>query len=183
MYTKVNDISEIDLGKYGSFRLCYIDDVEQQIYNPDYDPDDFRSYRTSCWIPNPEYIEGKKEKWAFFTPMFERQWGDDWNDAPYEHNAGYPYDDYRDESGNNVDYEILMVPFGYSDSNIWIKFPNDYGCGNSPFAVEDINHGAVAWMYGVNFISRGHKEYFSVQGGATLVEFLKELEKINKKGA
>ena len=105
MYTRVNDISEIDLEKYGSFRLCYIDDIEQEVYNPDYDPDDFRSYRMSPWIPNPEYVEGKKEKWAFFTPMFERQWGDDWNDAPYEHNAGYPYDDYRDETGNNVDYE------------------------------------------------------------------------------
>ena len=30
--------------------------------------------------------------WAYFTsrPLSE-QWGDDWNDAPYEHNAGEPY--------------------------------------------------------------------------------------------
>jgi hypothetical protein len=35
------------------------------------------------------YVEGF---WAFFTtrPLAE-QWGDDWDDAPYEHNAGRPY--------------------------------------------------------------------------------------------
>lgn len=37
-----------------------------------------------CYVRSP---------WAYFTtrPLFE-QWGDDWNDAPYEHNAGEPYD-------------------------------------------------------------------------------------------
>jgi hypothetical protein len=40
-------------------------------------------------VPVLCYVDGC---WAFFTtkPLSE-QWGDDWNDAPYEHNAGRPY--------------------------------------------------------------------------------------------
>jgi hypothetical protein len=31
--------------------------------------------------------------WMYFTTQnLESQWGDDWNDAPYEHNAGEPYE-------------------------------------------------------------------------------------------
>jgi len=30
--------------------------------------------------------------WAWFTSLpVEEQWGDDWDDAPYQHNAGRPY--------------------------------------------------------------------------------------------
>ena len=36
------------------------------------------------------YVDGC---WAYFTTQrLDHQWGDDWNDAPYEHNAGPPYD-------------------------------------------------------------------------------------------
>ncbi len=32
------------------------------------------------------------EPWAYFTPAaLTDQWGDDWNDTPYEHNAEEPY--------------------------------------------------------------------------------------------
>lgn len=35
------------------------------------------------------------EPWLFFTSApLAAQWGDDWNDAPYEHNAGTPYPDH-----------------------------------------------------------------------------------------
>lgn len=35
------------------------------------------------------YVKGC---FAYFTSQpVEEQWGDDWNDAPYEHNAGEPY--------------------------------------------------------------------------------------------
>ena len=87
MFTKVSSLSEIDLEKYGSFRLCYIDRIEEEIYNHPNSSDLRSSYQT--WIPNPEYIEGEIDHYAFFTPVFDKQWGDDWNDAPYEHNAGF----------------------------------------------------------------------------------------------
>ena len=36
------------------------------------------------------YIE---KNFAYFTTQdLEKQWGDDWDDAPYEHNAGTPYE-------------------------------------------------------------------------------------------
>ena len=35
------------------------------------------------------YVEGN---FAYFTTQpLAKQWGDDWDDAPYEHNAGEPY--------------------------------------------------------------------------------------------
>ena len=40
------------------------------------------------------YIDGNK---AYFTDNFKRQRGDDWNDAPYEHNAEPPYDHYYED--------------------------------------------------------------------------------------
>lgn len=35
------------------------------------------------------YVDGNKA-WFTTKPLAE-QWGDDWDDAPYEHNAGQPY--------------------------------------------------------------------------------------------
>lgn len=76
------------------------------------------------------YVDGA---FAYFTskPLVD-QWGDDWNDAPYEHNAGIPY---SDEPG-----QIIRVawegPF---------EEPS-YGHTNSPWSVEQINAGAVAWL-------------------------------------
>ena len=77
MFTKVSNFSEIDLERYGAFRLCYIDRIEEEIYNyPNSSDLRFSYYQT--WIPNPEYIEGEVDHYAFFTPVFDKQWGDDW---------------------------------------------------------------------------------------------------------
>src|SRR5687767_4237066 len=41
------------------------------------------------------YADGR---WAHFTTQeLSQQWGDDWDDAPYEHNAGWPYEPRRPE--------------------------------------------------------------------------------------
>ena len=47
------------------------------------------------------YVDGNK---AWFTNNFEKQWGDDWNDRPYEYNAGLPYDHWSEllEDNENV---------------------------------------------------------------------------------
>ena len=185
MYIKVKDFSEIDLEKFGLYRLCYIDHISQEVYNNDFNEEDWRYYGSNRFIPNPEYIDDVSEMWAFFTPVFEDQWGDDWNDAPYEHNAGWPYDDTGDDNNLDengrptwVEHEILQVPFAISDHRWWVKYPDDYGCGNSPFSVEDINHGAVAWIFGSKCIGR-EKEFFSIHGGETVTEFIKKIEEIN----
>lgn len=45
------------------------------------------------------YVEGNK---AWFTDNFENQWGDDWDDKPYEDNAGYPYDNWSEIIEDNA---------------------------------------------------------------------------------
>lgn len=71
--------------------------------------------------------------WAYFTtkPLNE-QWGDDWDDAPYEHNAGRPYED--------AGHEIIKVAF----DGPFIE-PCD-GVINSPYCVQQINRKHVAWL-------------------------------------
>lgn len=100
------------------------------------------------YYPNPDYIEGKQEYYAFFTPIsLDKQWGDDWNDRPYEYNAEIPYDDYM-EGDEMVEVEIVKVPFYIPYDGDWeVHFPRDWGGDNSPFSVEDINAGAIAWIY------------------------------------
>lgn len=87
------------------------------------------------------FIEGRI---AYFTtaPLVGpgRQWGDDHDDAPYEHNAGTPYT-WSERSGV-PQYEImvgmftgpLLDPAGYCNDT------------NSSWSVEDINQGNVPWL-------------------------------------
>lgn len=71
------------------------------------------------------------EHWAWFTnkPIAEQR-GDDWNDCPYEHNAGRPYED---EAG-----QIVRVAWdGPFDA------PRDLFVLTS---VDEINDGAFPWL-------------------------------------
>ena len=148
--------NEFNLDK---FKLCYITDIPTERTDWDEDSKRYMSRPDFSWeeehkkygynnphlrlieIPNPDYIEGEQEYYACFTnkETLCDQWGDDWDDAPYEHNSGYPYDD-----DSTI---ILEVPFAVP---CYCKFPCDYGGGNSPFSVEDINCGAVPWIFGKN---------------------------------
>jgi len=66
----------------------------------------------------------------FTTQDVKLQWGDDWDDAPYEHNAGPPYEYHEDM--DCLPYEIKKV---YWESNYWM-IPNRLGKDES---VETIN--------------------------------------------
>lgn len=86
----------------------------------------------------------------FFTNAdLTEQWGDDWNDSPYDLNAGWPYDttSTKDEKGKcqHTEHTILVLHVAISMEHYMI-LPEDYGY-NSPFTVENINLGAVAWMF------------------------------------
>ena len=55
-------------------------------------------------------------------------WGDDWDDAPYEHNAGEVYERYVQ------DYATIMFPFNY----VVLTPEDDYHYqGGSPFCKDD----------------------------------------------
>ena len=121
--------------------------------------------------PNPDYIPGKQEFYAYFTPVsLDRQWGDDWNDSPYEYNAGEPYDDVYDDD-NRTEIEIIRVPFYVYHDEWRVRFPRDWAGCNSPFSVQDINGGAVAWIY--DSVSKT-----GIIAGCTPAEFLEKLNRI-----
>lgn len=85
------------------------------------------------------YIEGS---WAYFTTQdVAKQWGDDWNDAPYEHNAGPPYEyhEFYKKRGDKP-WEIIKVAW---DGDF--KEPCD-DCFNSGYSVQMINRGDIAWL-------------------------------------
>ncbi len=132
--------------------------------------------------PNPEYIEGKQEYYAYFTPIsLDEQWGDDWDDAPYEYNAGTPYDDYYDGNGERTETEIVRVPFYIPYDGGWsVRFPRDWGGDNSPFCVRDINAGAVAWI----FCHGGHRKSntgsIAIHAGCSPEEFVEKINRINE---
>ena len=109
----------------------------------------------------------------YFTDNFKNQWGDDWNDAPYEHNAGKPYDradyyEYDDEwcikhGCGNIKNIAFLGYDGYK-----IKQPQD-GHFNSPYSVETINKKAVPWLY--------NDEAGALFAGATVAEAKRWLKK------
>lgn len=81
----------------------------------------------------------------------ERQWGDDWNDAPYEHNAGPPY------GPGIVTVYVQHYPWDRPGS----------GRLNSGWSVEAINSGEVAWLIPQHGAGRP-----CVMAGTTLEEFV-----------
>ena len=102
-----------------------------------------------CYVQN---------NFAYFTTQpLDEQWGDDWDDAPYEHNAGEPYTAYRPED----DWEIIKVAF---DGNL--VEPSE-GSLNSFFSVKQINQKHIAWLrdiYGNSGVA--------IHAGTTIEEFI-----------
>ena len=97
-----------------------------------------RTITTSTPAKNPFVLCYIDQPWAFFTDCpLSAQWGDDWNDAPYEHNAGAPY---AEHGKDHIPHQIRRVaydgPFNTPCSNR----------GNSQWSVQDINAGKVAWL-------------------------------------
>lgn len=102
-----------------------------------------------------------REPWAYFTTApLDKQWGDDWNDAPYEHNAGCPYDSYR-EGEQEIPCKIIQVAY---DGELQAPC---YHHTNSPYSVERINQGAIPWLSTPSY----EKEAVFIHAGVTLEEF------------
>lgn len=107
--------------------------------------------------------------WAYFTTQsLDKQWGDDWDDAPYEHNAGRPYYPYKEKG---EDWDIIRVAWeGPFDT------PDMYHA-NSPWSVKTINQGAVPWLTNVRNLYGNHTEPISIFAGCTLDYFKKEVRR------
>ena len=137
--------------------------------------------------PTPDILDGYTH-YLYFTNDLEKQWGDDWDDAPYEYNAETPYDH---------DTEIIIIPicltyFSLNDldddkefdnypnySKCDIKFPKDWGGINSPFCVDDINGGAVAWIYATLSDMIYVKKHIAIHGGENPETVYNKIVEIN----
>lgn len=111
------------------------------------------------------YVDGQK---AWFTDNFEKQWGDDWDDKPYECNAGEPYDCWLEQIPNKPpiyekQYKSHQIKFKtlYFETNDWSE---QKPCDMGRFSVEDINKGTVAWV---------HTDKFNILAGTEIEEFIK----------
>ena len=197
--SKIVLLSEID-ESLNNYKLCYIDEISPTVYGPTestkqyLESQEYKDYVEKygvMWynpkvvykdLPNPEYDQTSRTHSAYFTRLdLLEQWGDDWNDAPYDCNAGEPYE--------NSEGDIIEVPFAFVGSEddegyfttypLEYKLPKDYGGGNSPWSVEDINLGAVPWLF-IKDISNRHVPAVVVMAGISPVEFREKLEYITK---
>ena len=140
--------------------------------------------------PHPDYEANKQELYAYFTPIeLHNQGGAEWNGAPYEHYSSEPSDLVADEVANteyaNVktvtkyhEIDIIRIPFYFPYGTVY--YPKDWNTdGNSPFCVNDINAGAVAWIfYRGNYAKN---EGISIMAGCSPYEFKKKVEQIKEK--
>lgn len=113
------------------------------------------------------------EPWAWFTsqPLHEAH-GDDWNDRPYEHNAGPPYEYVAriDEPRGREPWEIVRVAF----TPDMFATPR-WNHWNSPYCVFDINAGARPWLIhplGAAFGPPTQPVQMVLHAGASLPSFI-----------
>ena len=119
---------------------------------------------------NPElklcYIDGA---WAYFTTQaLADQWGDDWNDAPYECNAGDPYEwgKYDEEEGR-APWTIAKIAW---DSPT-LETPAGRANGISRYSVDHINAGLAPWL-AVYF---GNGPVIKIMAGCDVREFTEKV--------
>jgi hypothetical protein len=111
------------------------------------------------------YISGNC---AYFTTQsLDKQWGDDWNDAPYEHNAGHPYSPHPNSPEDwNEDmtpkWKIIKVYFDGA-----VDKPEEGHC-NSPYSVEKINKHEAPWLQTSRY---AEPPYINLFAGASFSEF------------
>lgn len=176
MYTtKTFDEIVKEAYKYSGYKLCYVDDIGKYCW--EFSKEDNQYVEK----PNNDYIEGEQEYYAYFTPVsLDEQWGDDWDDYPYNENAGEPYDSSykeKDANGEWKEYEIICVPF-FLPSGV-VYFAKDWGYDRGCFSVEDINAGAVAWIYYPSPLPKTSKGALVIKAGDNPMEFIEKVEKIN----
>ena len=203
MYVYINFDEICKLKGYENYKLCYVDSISKTVFDlPEELKEEYSKYTyediKNNWVlqdkfryqdlPNPEYNNTKSTHYAYFTPLpLTEQWGDDWNDAPYEHNAGIPYDDIvtktEDRDGyrlvaETMDVNILVVRFAIRSHNT--SLPRDYDPLNSPFSVEMINNGVVAWLYDCAYMEDGKKQHVTIHAGVSPYEFSEKIDMITE---
>ena len=95
------------------------------------------------------YIENNL---MYFTDNIEQVHGDDWNDAPYEHNATPPFNEYvREIIAYEPTWEITQA------------------CDRASYCILDVNRGAVPWLF--------HRSAGGLMGGTSYPDTITWLRK------
>lgn len=134
----------------------------QEMEDPCYNIEELVKYLEGSDYDNYKLCYVEDDTWGTYKLWFSKNdltlvWGDDWNDAPYEHNAGAPY-----REGNHYVKIIIEV------DNDFLKTPR-YGYHNSPFTIEDINNRKqIPWL---------RTDFDNIYAGATYREVLDKLNK------
>lgn len=123
--------------------------------------------------------------WAYFTTQpLGKQTGDDWNDVPYEHNAGAPYEPTIFYTGTGPENDPACWNADGSPKWVIVKVafegPFDEPSenhSNSPFSVDMINAGAIAWLR----TSRWANESINIPAGTSLKSFIELVKKAGGK--
>ena len=106
----------------------------------------------------------------FTTQALDKQWGDDWDDAPYEHNAGPPSEWHSRIDKDKERWHIIRVYF---------NAPYAAPCNsfyNSQYSVQSINAQLVPWLKHCTWGSTwGSDELPSIWAGTTLREFVRAI--------
>lgn len=192
-YEEFKDYPKFD----GLYKLCYIDNIEEEIYEYDEESQKIINSVEFSWHneskafdgvsprlhmtsqPNPFYKKRQYEYFAYFTSCsINDQWGDDWDDSPYQDNAGEPYDDIHDNSifesiskytvSYQNDYDVLRVRFVIK--SYFCKFALDF----ANLSVIDINKGAAAWIFEPG--NSNQLKSIAIYGGCTAEEFIKNID-------
>ena len=114
------------------------------------------------------YVDGC---FAYFTTQsLNDQWGDDWNDAPYEHNAGTPYRYHpvADKREGKAPWKIYKIAF----DGPFVQ-PCD-GHVNSEHSVQSINESHGWWLK----TDRWCATHVRIDAGVTLGEFIKLIKSV-----
>jgi hypothetical protein len=117
------------------------------------------------------YVDGR-DRFAWFTSIpLADQWGDDWNDSPYEHNAGEPYSTHK-EGSERVEHHLVKVAWDGP-----YETPAEQAGINSMWSVERINGGPIAWLIPTSWGVTEGADVKPIHAGASLVDFVIALEK------
>ena len=210
-YTDLDPFSKVlsettEYKEYAAKKKAYFDEILKRDhsysssmvaeYNRNNDP--FGKFVLDyCEYPHPDYAAGYTH-YFYFTDNMAKQWGDDWNDSPYEYNSEVPYDsetniicipvkltykymqqlanDDTKESQQKLNRYIKKYP-GFNH-RCELRFPCD-NFYNSPYCIDEINHGAVAWIFFAIY-DYSIKESIAIYGGDTIKDVQKKLNRMEK---
>lgn len=100
-------------------------------------------------------------EWAWFTTRpLDEQWGDDWNDRPYDCNAGRPYGPREGEC-----WHVFRVGFDAPLESPWSR-PGEPG-----LSVMEINSGAKPWL-------TSWQSEVAIYAGTTLARFIEHIQSL-----